>query len=55
MLKLWLRQLMECKVAYVNRRGSHPDMNPLVYGRRSAPSSASDPVVQPCVILDFML
>jgi len=29
----------------MNRRAAHPHMNNLVYGRRSAPSTASDAVV----------
>ena len=39
----------------MNRRAAHPHMNNLVYGRRSAPSTASDPVVQPTLIRCWLL
>jgi len=50
LLLLLLLQMAGGELFEMNRRAAHPHMNNLVYGRRSAPSTASDPVVQPTLI-----
>ena len=45
MLLLLLQMVVGGELFEMNRRAAHPHMNNLVYGRRSAPSTASDAVV----------